>query len=435
MKRKLYLGLVIIMLMTMTASAFAEDKQYDLGGATVVFENMWGADGIPNYFDEGGAYEGYIEEAEELFNCKITFTGSMTPDEIIAKTVAGEMKHTILYHQCWEFYSLVVGGYLTDLTTVLPEDYWDNLPPLARALALSHNYLDGIYGFGVGYQSYHVLELMAYNKGIIEREGLEDPMDLYEAGNWTWDKYTELAKAATRDTDGDGEIDQWGMSYMFPGYYGPFFTSNDVYPVVQDDTGKYVFGYLNNVNALNALNQLYNWINVDKIFSPGDWSEQDAYFKTYCNTLFYMHAIYQYIGLGDYMKDDFGLVPVPNGPDRNVDYHAYPFFTSISFMLPAGAENPEALVALVDFLYPPEDFRESYDVYALFASTDERSYNVLMEAFELADYKAVNSLMPFYHASFDRLFAEMRDNGLSASAALDVVAPEIQANIDNAFNK
>ena len=35
--------------------------------------------------------------------------------------------------------------------------------------------------------------------------------DVFFNYEWTWDKMLEYAKNLTRDTDGDGIIDQWGL--------------------------------------------------------------------------------------------------------------------------------------------------------------------------------------------------------------------------------
>jgi len=46
-----------------------------------------------------------------------------------------------------------------------------------------------------------------YNKDLFDAAGLA-----YPDPDWTWDDFTTLAKALTLDTNGDGEIDQWGFT-------------------------------------------------------------------------------------------------------------------------------------------------------------------------------------------------------------------------------
>ena len=47
-----------------------------------------------------------------------------------------------------------------------------------------------------GYQNDMIF--VAYNKTMFEREGIEDLYELYLAGEWTWDKATEIAVANRR---------------------------------------------------------------------------------------------------------------------------------------------------------------------------------------------------------------------------------------------
>ena len=51
---------------------------------------------------------------------------------------------------------------------------------------------------------------LAYNKQMLEDNNLEDPRELYKRGEWTWDKFIEYCQVLTQDTDGDGQIDQYG---------------------------------------------------------------------------------------------------------------------------------------------------------------------------------------------------------------------------------
>jgi len=50
--------------------------------------------------------------------------------------------------------------------------------------------------------------VLAYNKDLFDRAGIP-----YPTGDWTWDEYLDVVRRLTRDTDGDGEIDQWGAYF------------------------------------------------------------------------------------------------------------------------------------------------------------------------------------------------------------------------------
>jgi multiple sugar transport system substrate-binding protein len=55
--------------------------------------------------------------------------------------------------------------------------------------------------------------LLFVNVDLFRRAGMPLPaQDTWEAPNWTWDDLLATARRLTADTNGDGEIDQWGVS-------------------------------------------------------------------------------------------------------------------------------------------------------------------------------------------------------------------------------
>lgn len=51
-----------------------------------------------------------------------------------------------------------------------------------------------------------------WNKTLFDRYGLPDLYELYENGEWIWEKFKEIALAGNQDTDGDGEYDVHGFN-------------------------------------------------------------------------------------------------------------------------------------------------------------------------------------------------------------------------------
>ncbi len=58
--------------------------------------------------------------------------------------------------------------------------------------------------------------VLYYNKNMISMAGMDDPMTLYESGNWTFDSFRNMCKELTQDTDGDGNTDRWGLCCWYP---------------------------------------------------------------------------------------------------------------------------------------------------------------------------------------------------------------------------
>ena len=74
----------------------------------------------------------------------------------------------------------------------------------------------------------------AYNQDLFDEAGLEypDPENPY-----TYDEFVEVCKALTKDTDGDGEVDQWGVANADQFGMTPFLYSNGV-KFLNDDMTK-----------------------------------------------------------------------------------------------------------------------------------------------------------------------------------------------------
>ena len=51
---------------------------------------------------------------------------------------------------------------------------------------------------------------LGFNLQLLEENNLEDPRVLWEKGEWTWEKFIEYCQVLTQDTDGDGQVDQFG---------------------------------------------------------------------------------------------------------------------------------------------------------------------------------------------------------------------------------
>lgn len=61
-----------------------------------------------------------------------------------------------------------------------------------------------LYAFPKGYSPMVVV----YNRRLFREAGLPLP-----TATWTWDEFLQAARALTRDTDGDGRVDQWGTVF------------------------------------------------------------------------------------------------------------------------------------------------------------------------------------------------------------------------------
>jgi multiple sugar transport system substrate-binding protein len=87
------------------------------------------------------------------------------------------------------------------------QPYLDKSPDLLNGLypntLSAYKLKDGYFGLPRDFQTI----VLFYNKDMFDKAGLAYPTD-----KWTLDDLRATAKKLTKDTDGDGKIDQWGFS-------------------------------------------------------------------------------------------------------------------------------------------------------------------------------------------------------------------------------
>ena len=94
-------------------------------------------------------------------------------------------------------------GYLTDLGPLVSEDLTADVAEGAWAT------VTGEGGERWGIPFLWESRIVLYNRALLQEAGIEAPS---VSDPWTWDEYRDASLELTKDTDGDGDIDQWGSA-------------------------------------------------------------------------------------------------------------------------------------------------------------------------------------------------------------------------------
>jgi hypothetical protein len=178
-----------------------------------------------------------------------------------------------------------------------------------------------------------------FNRTILEKEGLPDLQELFMQNEWTWEKYLDIAIAATRDFNGDGLTDQWGISApAVTWFWDQLVSSNGGTWVATKNDGKAEFNAYDR-KLINALQFAVDLLNVYKVisFGPTDFNRQVVAMS--------------HIGIGQgagYLKDrkNFGFVHVPRGPDVDKYVVHNRTWTSM-WVIPTNAKDPDKLFKMI----------------------------------------------------------------------------------------
>jgi len=186
--------------------------------------------------------------------------------------------------------------------------------------------------------------LVAYNKEIFDKAGMETPADLYEAGEWTWEKYRELAKELTIK-DGD-RFEQVGCNF-------PVF--NEGFDITLKSWGLEEGLYDDNYTTINlthpityeAIDWLVDFVADGTMIKPGETQEFDwmASGKQALNHT----ATFGFPNFKETWDFEWDFAPEPSGKGGFFNVAGYDFYG-----ISARTDDPEGAWEFIKFQNTPE---------------------------------------------------------------------------------
>ena len=181
-----------------------------------------------------------------------------------------------------------------------------------------------------------------YRKTIIEEVGLEDPYELYKNGEWTWDKFLEMADTFQQSGDSKYVIDGWNVPDGFLATTGT--------PLVSIEDGKLVH-HLNDpavekcmafIETLATEDYRYPWDLNGYSTNQRAWFNGDTLFFLEGTWAFESDAWIKYRERFEWEPDELFFVPYPRDPSADQYYQA---MKQDAYMLCAGAKNVDGFAA------------------------------------------------------------------------------------------
>lgn len=244
LKKVISIGLVTIMSVSLLAgcggkkkTSQAEDGRKNL--SIFIFAND----------HESAVYKKMIDQYKKDHSDTIAdIDVQITTQEEYSKTLTGMMTAgslpDIFYVGPESVKQYAENGYIENLQPILDEKSISTDGMLAQEALDSYRYNGETTGDGDIYALPKDASVFAYayNKELFDEAGIDypDPENPY-----TYEEFVEVCKKLTKDTDGDGEIDQWGCGFANAFMLQPFVWSNganylsDDYKTVTIDTPEF----------------------------------------------------------------------------------------------------------------------------------------------------------------------------------------------------
>lgn len=320
-----------------------EEATMDMQGATITIGAWWDAD--PRNIAEADRTliaqkeVELIEAAEAKYNVKIEYVTvdyGQIVEQFTTSSLAGEPFADIVRMELfWMFPKLVVDGFIAPLDDYITIDEGK----VPKWMLEGGSYEGKQYGLVNGNPSAFGLW---YNKTLFARLGLDDPYELQQKGEWTWDQFVEIAKKATVDTDGDGTIDVYGIAGGTRDIFHQFVYSNQAsIDAAADGSPQFA---LDSPNAMEAVQAFYDLYNTHKVVDTSGEDSNQQFIKGKVA----MAAAYtwEHDNYKQNMTDEYGYVFWPKGPKAD----GYAAFTPFGNMWAVAktSKNAEAAAIILD---------------------------------------------------------------------------------------
>lgn len=384
---------------------------------------------------------------EEKFNCTISYEyydPTSFYDEMYPIIMSGEKVADIMDVTLFTYGKLSVGEYLYDMSKLphvnFKKDHWIDIYDDTVSLASGERYGASAafanpytHGFGI-----------YFNKRLISELGLEDPYKLLKEGKWNWETFGALLNKAMKDVDSDaafGNNDIYSITGGLDGGITSFYLANGLNMFDIDDNG-FVRYAMTDENVIPTLTTLKS------MFAPPGAYYYGGGDSSLCTEMFINGQVTFYMNLTTRgqalreMEDEYGLVPVPMGPDVDKYYSAIDHNTPI-VCVPSSIDNPEAtgliLEALAATSYSELDVWQE-EIATLYYSDDE-------SAKVLSDYILPNVIYDpvFMYSRIDKSFEAQtitaifkpiaRDPNADAATIINSGKDAVQALIDEVINQ
>jgi len=411
-----------------------QEEIYDFGGRTIRYSAWWTLEPTPGTSRGADNMIARMNEMQEKYNFTMEYLNVPNAEYVekfTASTLAGDPFADLAWCSSrWFYPTFVRNGFLYPMSDLeqfdFSEEKWD------QTSLKFFTYNGKIYGTNTG--RIFIRAGIFFNKNIFEREGLPNLYELQNNYQWTWDKMLEIAKKATKDLDGDGTIDQWGLGGM--GTEWSLVYSNNASVIEIDETGRPIFG-LTHPNAIEALQFYQDLIQIHKVFElPPDGSAWDYPAQQFQDGKYAMFNYQVWITdrYAPNMADDYGFVAFPMGPKAN-EYTSEMWDTNCVVM-PSAVKKPEEVAVVWDKMtdpYPdddPESWRESYE--ARFRDEESIETVKMLQDKQLSRMNYIGNFRAVEELSWSFMW-QIRTGNKTPQVAIEEIAAQAQALLDDAI--
>jgi multiple sugar transport system substrate-binding protein len=234
--------------------------------------------------DYKGAYYGGGDTLEEARGRQEEFVNTLNTELMTGKGP------DIIYFANLPYRKYIDKKMFVNLSNLMEKDDKLNKAELNANILDALKYKGGLYAIPINYG----FELMVASKSILDKESIKiDDM------NWTWDDFMQMAQKVTKDTNGDGTIDQYAIAGTSnAGIFSYLFNSSKYVDLDKKTVGfdnKDFINLLESCKAFNDKKLFYkakDWEQIRDMTSRGGVVFSTAGFSSYSMANYYSTSVY-----------------------------------------------------------------------------------------------------------------------------------------------
>ena len=263
---------------------------------------------------------------EKQYNCKLSYDVINFDDFLrtLSAKLAGNQPYDIVYLHGSMFPLAAINRLVQPLDGAIADsDKYDPANPSKGGIDMykTDYFLWNNGHYAVAGQNDINVALCYYNKDKFKDAGLEDPLTLYQNGQWTWDKFIEMGKRVTDERRGVYFCDSSVVGFVVDSFGGKYVAYNSPTDVKENTSDPKIFTGLKLLQSM-AYGQ-------EKILNTEVGSSSDPSQFLNGNTYMYVSEDIRYTAsISNAILDDnklggdtdvVGICPVPLG-DGNKSY-------------------------------------------------------------------------------------------------------------------
>ncbi len=428
------------------SSGGGEGIALDFGGEEVILTFPWEL-ASPESSPSAQRHYEYIQELNKKYDVTITeksVNGSYYNNNMVTTVLSGKpMGHIMISYGQYaaDYYR---AGILSDLNQAMEQTGID-----FRDESIYNQNITRFCNFDgkqVGFSnSVEVQKDLWFVNLRMMQEASIDIYGIVDSGEWTWDKAEELGRRLTRDTNGDGTPDIYGIgASSAQGLAESLASANGGDLIRLDEEGRPLLSW-NDPATLEAINRMYRWCTTDAICRP--CLSNQAWTQAATDFINGSYAMIQ--GPIDYlsnfqsaaMEDDFGVIPPPKGPNAQGDWYTAGGSISYFQFIPVTYEDRAAeLIQLYQELScDPEGMtkEEAWQDSYLDMVRDDKSMEYLLRlGFEGRQRLSLTAAAAEFWGdpSLAVVFENIAKNATTPGAAIQEYTSQFQAQMDDKWS-